>query len=71
MAHQDGIVTGWRAALAVLDNQVICRAVLLLLAALASVVLHRISCRCRHRRVVPRRAGCPVEARTIRHMREI
>eukprot|EP00964_Phaeocystis_antarctica_P100826 scaffold66381_cov63-Phaeocystis_antarctica.AAC.13 len=52
-------VTGWRAALAVLDNPVICRAVLLLLAALASVVLHRISCRRRHCHVVPRRAGCP------------
>ena len=38
MAHQDGIVTGWRAALAVLDNQVVCRAVLLLLAALASAL---------------------------------
>ena len=38
MAHQHGIVTGWRAALAVLDNQVVCRAGLLLLAALTTTL---------------------------------
>ena len=43
MAHQGGFITGWRAALAVLDNQVVCRAALLVLvaltAALAAVVV--------------------------------